>query len=91
MSYLTYKLISMKELDAIAQEDPERMKAYFNRVYRYLSRMKVGVWVKVDDVAAAGTVEVFIKVVCRYIISCYRSRAALQVEFSDDYTEFRKI
>lgn len=91
MDYSTYKLTSEKEIDTMYQQDPERVMAYFNRVYRYLSRMKVGVWVKVDDVAAAGTVEVFIKVVCRYIISGYRSHSARQVEFSDDYTEFRKI
>lgn len=64
----------------------EEFDRYKNKVYAFLIRMPEGTKRDIDHLCKEETRDLFIKLVCQYI-----DEGNTNVQFSEDYTEIKKI
>lgn len=83
-----YRLNDDRELDRFSSKDPVRFLQFQCDVYNMLDGLVPGERINVIDVCKPTSVEVFIKVVCRYILNHQNDGfTKSHIEFSEDYRQ----
>lgn len=84
-----YRLNEEAELDRFRSPDPKRFFRFQLKVYTLLDNICVNGAIDVTDAATPESIEVFIKVVCLYILMerrCSKPEDSY-IEFSSDYRQ----
>lgn len=83
-----YRLNDDRELDSFFYRDPVKFLRFQRDVFNMLDGLIPGDRINVIDVCKPTSIEVFIKVVCQYILMHQRDGLdKSHIEFSDDYRQ----
>ena len=88
--YSTHRLNDDSELLPY-MEDMPRYISFVNRVYNLLNSLEIGEGLSVDKVVKPENLDVFIKVVCCYILHENPFRPDSYIEFNTEYTIITRV
>ena len=91
INYSCYRLNDESELSKY-QKDLTRYNKFLNRVFSFLDSLVDGETVDVQNITDETTIEIFIKVVCLYIL--YRNPTSYEdsyIIFSTDYSKILRV
>lgn len=95
MDLSVYALKSREEVYVWLRQDPDRTIAFYNKVSVLLAELPEGNSLYIPDICKESSFEMFIKMVCLYILECRSypdfTEYSSFIDFSADFCTIKRI